>query len=243
MSHCFVDRLESRLCFAAGPLVISELFVGTAEDATALVIKFNSPLDSAKAQNPDNFLFGGSRGNGRTTHKVPFETPVYNPTDQTVTLTFTKPLALTRFKRVKVIVYSLSAGGVADPSGNLVDGDRDGNAGTNSDLRYKIGRGTSLSYHDIDGDRVKLRVHGASGRPMTTLIGPDKTVKQVWVTGNNNSLFGSVKLHKFSDGLVRIGRVVLEETTSTNDLLSPPFNVGQTVTDPSAGVDPSIVTF
>src|SRR5690606_33202644 len=157
-------------CLAAGPTVTSQLFVGRDDAIASLVIGFSGPLDPATATNPDNFLFGGSRGNGRKVHKTPFNAPVYNDADRTVTLTFEKDFPITRFKRLKVILYSEKPGELADPDGNLLDGDRDGQAGGDSDERYKIKRGTKLSYKDADGDKVTLRVRGAKGRPMTSLI-------------------------------------------------------------------------
>ena len=241
MPHTFVDRLEPRLCFAAGPVVTSQLLVGPDDQITALVVGFSGPLDPATAQDTANYAFGGSRGSGRNGHKIRLAAASYNADANVVTLTMNTPFALTRFKRLKVIIAAERPGGVADPAGNLLDGDRDGEAGGDSDTRFKIARGTSLTYKDADGDRVRLRAEGARGRPMTSLIGPNRNVHQVWVSGANNVLTGSIRPGRRGAGLTPIGRVVLEDA-SNSSLLVNPFSVGQTVTDGQTGVDPLVRT-
>lgn len=241
MPNAYVHRLEPRLCFAAGPTVTSELLVGADNQITALVVGFSEPLDPATAQDPANYLFGGSRGSGRNVHKIRVAAASYNPDASAVTLTMNTPFAVTRFKRLKVVIAARRPGGVADPAGNLLDGDRDGTAGGDSDTRFKVARGTSLSYKDADGDRVRLRVDGARGRPMTSLIGPDRNVHQVWVSGANNVLTGSIRPGRRSAGLTPIGRVVLEGANNTS-ALGTAFTIGQSVTDGQTGVDPAVRT-
>ena len=241
MPQPFADRLESRLCFAAGPVVTSQLLVGPDDHITALVIGFSGPLDPAAAQNAENYLFGGSRGSGRNVHKIRPGGLTYNAAANTVTMTMETPFAVTRFKRLKVIIRAERPGGVADPAGNLLDGDRDGEAGGDSDTRFKVARGTSLSVKDADGDRVRLRTTGARGRPMTSLIGPNRNVHQVWVSGQGNVLTGSIRPGKRGAGLTPIGRVVLEDATNTTTLAEP-FTVGQTVIDAQVAVDPLVRT-
>src|SRR4051812_24534383 len=109
-----IDRLESRLLFEAGPTVTNETFLGTSDEVSAVVITFNASLDPTSAQNPDNYVFGGSRGNGRTVHKPDFATPAYDDATHTVTLSFDKDFAITRFKRLKVVLRSSAAGEIMD---------------------------------------------------------------------------------------------------------------------------------
>lgn len=241
MPNPFVDRLEPRLCFAAGPVVTSQLLVGADDQITALVVGFDGPLDPAAAGNAENYVFRGSRGNGRNPHKIRLAAASYDPAANAVTLTMNTPFAVTRFKRLRVIIPADAAGALADPAGNRLDGDRDGTAGGLSDTRFTITRGTSLSYKDADGDRVSLRARGAAGRPMTALVGPNRNVHQVWVSGQNNVLTGSIRQGRRSDGLTSVGRVVLEGTGNTSTLAAP-FSVGQTVTDGQTGVDPLVRT-
>jgi hypothetical protein len=243
MNRSFVDALEDRRLFAAGPQVTSQLVLGNDDAISGVVIGFDSQLDPASATNPEHYLFGGSRGSGRNVHKADILTPVYNDTDRTVTLTFTKQFAITRFKRLKIVVRGEPGRGVTDTSGNLLDGNRDGEAGGDSDTRYKLARGTKFSYKDGDGDKVSLRVRGARGRPMTVLFGPNRNAVQVWVTGTGNRLQGEVRQRRTSLGVAHIARVVLEDPTNTSELLSPsPFNVGQTVVAGSEPVLPNYPT-
>ncbi|HEX8910745.1 MAG TPA: hypothetical protein VF796_00200, partial [Humisphaera sp.] len=222
MTDRFVDRLEPRALFAAGgPQVTSELLVGNVDAVTAVVIGFDSQLEPLSAVNPDNFLFAGSRGGGRTVHDTPFVTPVYDDGARTVTLTFTKPLTLTRFKRLKIVVRGEETRGVRGADGTLLDGNRDGVPGEDSDSRYKIYRGTKFSYKDADGDKVTLRARGAKGRPMTTLFGPTRNVTQVWLAGTGNRITGDLRQRKLSLGVTPIARVTLQDPTNTSDLASP----------------------
>lgn len=237
-----IDSLETRLCFAAGPVVNNEQFLGTSDDISAVVITFSGSLDPATAQNPDNYLFGGSRGSGRHVHKTPFETPVYDDAAHTVTLTFTKVYRITRFKRLKVIISASKPGEVSDPSGNLLDGDRDGAAGGDSDTRFKISRTNHLHYKDADGDRVTLNLTGARSRKMTTLFGPNRNVTEILIRGVTNTLRGSIKFaKKGSDQQTVIGRIVLGDPTNASTLTSP-FVIGQTVIDGQTPIDPTVVT-
>ncbi|MDB5295394.1 MAG: Calx-beta protein [Phycisphaerales bacterium] len=242
MSNAFVDRLEARVCFATGVVVTSELLVGSDQAITALTIGFSGPLDPASARDVKNYFFAGSRGEGRRVHDVPLAAASYEEGATSVTLTTTKPFPVTRFKRLKVELRVDRAGGLAGADGVPVDGDRDGTAGGDSLIRFKISRGTSLKYKDADGDRVTLRVRGAGGRPMTTLIGQNHNVHEVWVSGTNNGLVGSVKKAKLGDGIATVGRVVLEDASNHSDLTGLPFSVGQTVIDGQAGVDPLVRT-
>lgn len=241
MSNPFVDPLETRKLFAAGPVVTSALFVGDHNAITAVVIGFDRALDPVAAQNLDNFDLWGTRNGGRVDH-LRFAAASYNATDFTVTLTRTDLFSMRFFRRMRVVVAAEKAGELTDDTGNLLDGDRDGTAGGDFRTTYKVHRGRGHSYRDTDGDRVKLRAQGAEGRRPLFALSYKGKVHQAWLDGFNNTLSGNVKPTKKSDGVVSIGRIVLVHPSNTNALPAA-FVVGQTVSDGQAPVDPLIQTF
>lgn len=238
----FIDRLENRTMFAAGPVVTSSLFVGDQNGITALVVGFDRALDPASAQKVDNYRLVGNRNGGRA-QTLPFAAATYDPATFAVTLTRSDLFSFRFFKRLRFAIAGEQAGNVSDPSGALVDGDRDGVAGGKSVATFKVHRGRGFGFRDLDGDRVKLKARGAEGRrPLYCLSVKKRAVHQVWLDGFNNTLTGTVKPTRSSDGLVSIGRVVLVHPSNIN-ALSSSFVVGQTVADGQAPIDPQIRTF
>jgi hypothetical protein len=179
MPNAFVHRLEPRLCFAAGPTVTSELLVGSDDQITALVVGFSGPLDPASAQDTANYRFGGSRGSGRNVHKIRLAAASYNPEAASVTLTMNTPFALTRFKRLKVVIAARRPGGVADPGGNLLDGTGTGRPAATRTPGSRSPAGRRCRTRTPTATACGSGVEGARGRPMTSLIGPNRNVHQV----------------------------------------------------------------
>ena len=236
-----VDRLENRTLFAGGPVVTSALFVGDHNAITAIVIGFDRAMEPTAAQDLKNYHLWGTRNGGRV-DELRFAGANYNATDHTVTLTRSDLFSLRFFRRMRVVVSAAKSGDVVDDTGNLLDGDRDGTAGGDFRGTYKVHRSRGLAYQDSDGDRVKLKARGAEGRrPLFCLTYKGK-VHEAWLDGFNNTLTGTVKPTKKSDGVVSIGRIVLVHPSNTNALESS-FVVGQTVSDGQAPVDPLIHTF
>jgi hypothetical protein len=222
-------------------VVISEMLVGNQDAISGLVIGFSGPLDPAAAQNVDNYSFVGTRNGGRS-QNVALSGALYNDATNTVTLTGRELFSLRFFKRLRVTVQGDKPGDVADPSGNLLDGNRDGEAGGKSKTQFKVERGRKFSYQDADRDRVKLVVRGAEGRrPLYALTGPGGIVHEIWIDGRNNTLAGNIKARRNSDGITNLGRIVLQHPTNTTNLPST-FAVGQIVTDGQSPVDPLIRT-
>lgn len=241
MSSPMIDSLEDRRMFAAGPLITSALFVGDHNAVTALVIGFDRPLEETSAETLSNFALQGSRNGGRVDDLL-FAAATYNPTDYTVTLTRTDLYSLRFFRRMTVVARGNVAGHITDTSGNLLDGDRDGQAGQTARFTFKVHRSRGLAYRDDDGDRVKLKARGAEGRRPLFALSYKGSVHQAWLDGFNNTLTGTIKKTNKSDGVTSIGRVVLIHPSNVN-ALSSSFVVGQTVQDGQAPVDPQIRTF
>jgi uncharacterized repeat protein (TIGR01451 family) len=114
----------------------------------ALVLAFDKPLDPGRVENPDNYqviAVGGSR------RIIRIKTAVYDAASRTVILT---PLRRSKFpRRFRLTVVGTGPSGVADVSGNLLDGRKTGEPGSNF-VTIVTARGSSLT-------TIALVRHGA----------------------------------------------------------------------------------
>jgi uncharacterized repeat protein (TIGR01451 family) len=111
---------------ATGPMVTSVHRFGFHARPTLLVLTFDRPLNPERAQDPGNYqivALGGSRRNIRV------RSAVYDAAARTVTLSPVHRLNLHDLFRLTVIGTGPS--GLTDTSGNLLDGQNDGNPGSN----------------------------------------------------------------------------------------------------------------
>ncbi len=101
---------------------------------TSLVLTFSGPLDPATAGNPANYQLstaGRDRQFGTPDDQlVPLSSAIYDPATRTVTLT-PQQRFLYLFQTYLLQVNSTTPGGVTDLSGNLIDGNGDGQPGGN----------------------------------------------------------------------------------------------------------------
>lgn len=104
---------------------------GIHEQPTQLVLTFTGPLDPTTAQNVGNFtvLSPGRDGRFGTRDDVvmPIVSAAYNASNSSVTLLMGKKLDT--HKSYRLTVNGTTTGGVAGPTGVLIDGNRDGQAG------------------------------------------------------------------------------------------------------------------
>ncbi|MDR3634724.1 MAG: Ig-like domain repeat protein [Isosphaeraceae bacterium] len=128
-SHEVVAHYEGDAVFAAatsntvtefvnptvGPTVLSVRRFGIHAQPTAIVLTFSQPLDTASAQNTNNYVI---RGLGR--RLVPVNFAAYNAVADTVTLTPARNLNL--HVRYILTVNGMAPHGIADAYGNLLDG-------------------------------------------------------------------------------------------------------------------------
>jgi uncharacterized repeat protein (TIGR01451 family) len=101
---------------------------------TRLVLTFNEPLDSTEAQNPANYLlFPLRRHRGvliRKRHGIVIGSSLYDAGGPSVTLSPAKR-RLNRHAFYELVVSGTDPGGLTDLQGQFLDGDGDGQAGTN----------------------------------------------------------------------------------------------------------------
>jgi virginiamycin B lyase len=117
-----------------GPTVTSVRLRGSCKRPATLVLTFDEPLDPARAQSLANYQIVALAGAGRLAR---IKTAVYDAGGRSVTLRFARRLNLHR--RFRLTVIGTGPIGVADTSGNLLDGADNGQAGSNFVLDLSAG--------------------------------------------------------------------------------------------------------
>ena len=101
---------------------------------TEIVVDFSGSVNAAQADNVATYRLASANGKGSFTAKnspvMKIRSAVFNPANDTVTLTPKKALALT--KPVQLTINGTSSSGLEDSSGQLIDGDDNGTAGGNA---------------------------------------------------------------------------------------------------------------
>jgi type VI secretion system secreted protein VgrG len=106
----------------AGPTVVRLQRFGFHARPTRLVLTFNEALNPARAIDRANYRLTGPHG-----AVIRIRSATYDPTSRSVTL---RPVHLLNLHHIfRLVVRGTSAGGLADPIGNALDGDGDGRPG------------------------------------------------------------------------------------------------------------------
>jgi hypothetical protein len=99
-----------------------------------IVINLSGPVSAAQADALANYQLTGANAGGsftaRNSTRIALRSAVFNPANDTITLVPRKAFGLTR--PVELTINGTSASGVQDSSGQLIDGDNDGTAGSNA---------------------------------------------------------------------------------------------------------------
>jgi len=110
------------------------LVMNTKQQVTQVLITFSGAVNAREAGNVATYHLATPGKGGSYTAKnagiIKLKSAVYNPKSDTVTLTPTKPFALT--KPVQLLVYGTGPNGLQDSHGRLIDGDHNGTAGGNA---------------------------------------------------------------------------------------------------------------
>jgi hypothetical protein len=101
---------------------------------TEIVVDFSGPVNAAQADSVATYRLATANGKGSFTAKnspvLKLRSAVFNPANDTVTLTPKKAFALT--KAVELTIDGTAPSGLQDSSGQLIDGDDNGQAGSNA---------------------------------------------------------------------------------------------------------------
>ena len=115
----------------APPQVVNVIRTGIYLQPTHIVVRFSSSLDASTATNVNNYSIVRVEPDGKANHHsltIPFASAVFNPKKNTVTLTPTHRLNLHYFYRLTV--NGKAPGGVAATDGTLLDGNGNGQPGS-----------------------------------------------------------------------------------------------------------------
>jgi len=206
------------------PPEISQLsWTGTAQAITSVTLSFTEPLNPTFAANLLNYsLIDLGAGN----RAISLYAPVYNATNDTVTLVPTAPLADNQFYQIQILGNGPTA--IRDLAGNLLDGAENGSAGTNYVASFA--QGNKLQYVDNAGNQVTLKLTGPGYLDqIRDSTGEGESLTIMGGVAKRTTLSGSIKKSKGKSGRTNLG--VIQGLGSFGairvNLPSPPFYVRQ----------------
>jgi Bacterial Ig-like domain len=184
------------------PPHVSQLtWTGSAKSITSVVLTFDSPLNTADATNPQNYVMTAeSAGNP----KVTFNTISYSLANRTVTLVPAAPLASGVF--YQLLVVGTGATGIHDLAGNPLAGTANGAAGTN--YVSSFGQGTKLQYVDNTGNQVTLKLTGPGYlEDVLDSSGQGVVLTVIGEAPHRTTLSGSLRKVRRSSGRTNLGTI------------------------------------
>jgi len=222
------------LGFTTGPTVVSLQPISTARGITSVVLTFSEPLDPNRAVNLLNYGYSlqaaGKDQRFGTADDLLFGIALatYNASNDSVTLRMANPIHCNSFIRLTINQSTDNATvpiGVADTSGNLLDGNYDGRPG--GVFTATFARGQHLSYPDGNGNSVSLSLSRGGTMILTRQAnGNAWQLSILSAVPGRTTLGGHVrKAGPGATGLTPIPSIV--GTTGVRVLLTdPPFVVG-----------------
>jgi hypothetical protein len=219
---------------SSGPTVLNLQPVLTGHGITAVVLTFSEPLNPTRAVNLLNYGYSlqaaGKNGQFGLPGNLLFGIAgaTYNPGNDSVTLHLANPIRCNSFIQLTInqaTDNSTQPVGVADTSGNLLDGNYDGEPG--GVFVATFARGQKLSYVDGGENRVGLSLSGGGTMILTRHASGNAWQLSLFNTAPGRStLSGTVrKAGPGATGLTPIPSIV--GTSGVRILLTdPPFVVG-----------------
>ncbi len=155
----------------SGPQIVNLQRFGYHSQPTMLVLTFDTALDPATAQNPNNYqVYRPGRDHQIGTADdvlVAISSGVYDPVGRTVTLVMAQRLSI--FQTHQLIVRGTGEGAITDTNGNVLDGDGDGTAG--GDYVANFGReilagSAKIQRSVLRARRLQLQVFAPVPKPL-----------------------------------------------------------------------------
>jgi hypothetical protein len=171
---------------AAGPRITSARVLLSLGGKRALVLRlaFDEALDAARAEDLANYvLHAPGKGPKVELRSIPIRSAAYDAPKQTVTLTLGRTARGERW--VLLTVNGTLAGGVADPAGNVLDGNGAGLAGGDAVFRLRVrslrvfrGQVRLASQKRVGQSHVRTRSGILSERVRTAMLSPILVILQ-----------------------------------------------------------------
>jgi hypothetical protein len=231
---------------STGPTVLNLQPVLTAHGITAVVLTFSEPLNPTRAVNLLNYGYSlqaaGKNGQFGLPGNLLFgiASATYNASNDSVTLHLANPIHCSSFIRLTInqaTDNSTQPVGVADTSGNLLDGNYDGHPG--GVFVATFARGQSFTYPDGGGNRVGLNLSGGGTMILTRRASGNAWQLSLFNTvPGRSALSGHVKkASPGATGLTPIPSIVGASRVRIL-LTNPPFVVGTTASSEVASTSP-----
>jgi cyclophilin family peptidyl-prolyl cis-trans isomerase len=214
------------------PTVLSVAPIG-ARTITGVDLSFSGPLDVARASDRANYAFVALGADGRPgtrdDRRIGVRSVAYDPMTGNLTVVPDRPLRGNQF--TQLVVNAAAPGGLADPAGNLLDGDGDGVAGGNVSVSFA--RAPQLRYPDRNGDIVTLQLaRGGVLDLIRAADGEGRALRLLSPVPGRSVLTGSVRRpRRTGDGTTTLGTLTVPGSLATirSRLRTPPFFIGQIV--------------
>jgi hypothetical protein len=205
------------------PKITSVLETGPSRGITGFVVRFDEDMDETRAENIANYTF-----TAKAKKKTAFAltTAVYDPVQRTVTVSVDQTVMQTDFKSLEIRVAS-GATGLADTSGNQLDGNGNGRGGDTGVFKFKVITGTSIKFKDKDGDTATVNLAG--GGRIDSIFEVKSHRYQAWILDPialRTTLSGTVSRSSKGDGIVVIAEIIgLDKKEITPLLTNTSFRV------------------
>jgi hypothetical protein len=220
---------------ASGPVVKHVGETGASRGITGFRARFSRALDAERARDVDNYTFVGVRPSGKRV-ELGLESVKYKRGRRRVTVEVAEPFRQTRFRRLR-IGFEGGPDGLADTRGRLLDGDRDGSAGGDALVRFRVVSGTTVRFRELDGDRAAITIEqGGHLDGIAPVGGPATQHTQFWIVDpilDQSRLSGSVTpaparavARASATGIVFVSEIIgLDRVIATPLLTNPSFRV------------------
>ena len=223
-----LDNNSAAIAYSAAPSptvqsVVLQAFRG---DLTSVVVTFSADGFDARASNPANYAFYLPSAQGAFTVPVVPSVASYQAASNSVILTPGRLIPIGGFFQLSM--NGITAAGLADPGGRLLDGADNGAPGSNYEAIVGIGR--QLAYNDARNNQVRLHLTGDGYIDLTRSLNGNASVLQV-VGATSGVLSGQVVP---AGGSTPLPELIIPSGIAVA-LTNPPFLIGG-VTTQSLGI-------
>lgn len=204
------------------PVVTGLTWSGTSRSIQNLTLTFSEPLDPAFATDASDFRLT-RQDNGQA---FAIASISYDAASDSITITPQAPLPSGQY--IQLLVLGTGADAIRDLAGNVLDGDGNGNPGSNYQVLFA--QGNRLTYRDNLGNSVKLRIKGAGYLDQVLSAGGEGiSLALEDMVPHHTTLTGSIKTRKGGTKVTELGTISGLGTWGQVNvtLKSPPFQVTQ----------------
>ncbi len=182
------------------PRISGLSWTGTPKWISSLALQFTAPLNPHDATNAADYLLTTTTSG----QPIPIASLAYNPSTFTVTIVPASPIPSGQYDRIQVIGTGPS--GIKDLAGNPLEGNGNGNPG--SDYVALFAQGRRLRYIDGHRNLVRLAVNGRGYFQQVLYASSNGlSLNLVGMVPDRTTLSGHVRAFRGGTGQTQIGQV------------------------------------